>query len=272
MKYIYFGTPDFAADVLQELINADMPPVAVVTNPDRPSGRKKIITPPAVKKLVGQSIPVLQPEELDQSFAQQLESFDADVFVLAAYGKILPKWVVEMPQKGMVGVHPSLLPKYRGATPIQSVIMAGEKETGTSLFVIDEEVDHGPILNQEKLLIEDTDTYISLSEKLAKLSGQLLIKTLPQYVKEEIAPHVQDHDQATLTNKFQTEDAEVDLEKDDPITIWRKVRALNPEPGAYTFKDGKRMKILEAELKDNQLILKKIQFAGDKPKEVNEKI
>ena len=110
MKYIYFGTPDFAADVLQELINADMPPVAVVTNPDRPSGRKKIITPPAVKELVGQSIPVLQPEELDQSFAQQLESFDADVFVLAAYGKILPKWVVEMPEKGMLGVHHSLLP------------------------------------------------------------------------------------------------------------------------------------------------------------------
>jgi|AP45_3_1055517.scaffolds.fasta_scaffold12646_2 methionyl-tRNA formyltransferase len=272
MKYIYFGTPDFAADVLQELINANMPPVAVVTNPDRPSGRKKIITPPAVKELVGRSVSVLQPEELDQAFAQQLESFGADVFVLAAYGKILPKWVVEMPKKGMVGVHPSLLPKYRGATPIQSVILAGEKETGTSLFIIDEEIDHGPILAQEKLTIESGDNYLSLSLRLAKLSGQLLIKALPKYVEGEIAPHVQDHDQATLTSKFKTEDAEVDLEKDDAVTIWRKVRALNPEPGTYTIRDGKRMKILEADLEDDQLILKKIQFAGEKPKDINEKI
>jgi len=271
LKYVFFGTPDFAATVLEELIAAGMAPVAVVTNPDRPAGRKKELTAPAVKLKTKNSkleIPVLQPEKLDEAFINELKKLGAEVGVLAAYGKIVPRAVFDVFPKGIVVVHPSLLPKYRGATPIQSAILAGEDLTGTTLFIMDEKVDHGPVLGSAQVQLLDMDTYSTLADKLAEASAALLIETLPKYVGGDITPVPQSEDGATYTKKFSSEDGYVDLEKDDAIAVWRKVRALNPEPGVWTTKDGRRMKILDADLVDGKLVLRKVQFDGGLPQEV----
>lgn len=274
-KYVFFGTPDFAAVVLEELIAAGMAPVAVVTNPDRPAGRKKELTTPVVKIFINGAdvnIPVLQPEKLDDAFIAELKKIGAEVGVLAAYGKIVPRAVIDVFPKGIVVVHPSLLPKYRGATPIQSAILAGEDLTGTTLFVMDEKVDHGPVLGSAQVPLLDMDTYVTLAEKLAEASAGLLIDILPKYVDGTIAAVSQDEASATYTKKFSGDDGYVDLEKDDAVTVWRKVRALNPEPGVWTLRQAQgrrqRMKILDVDLVDGKLVVRKVQFDGGNPQEV----
>ena len=275
MKYLFFGTPEFAAIILEKLINAGFIPSAVVCNPDKPTGRKKIITPPLTKLLaIKYNIPVLQPEVLS-IFNFQFSISNFDFFIVASYAKILPKEILEIPRFGTIGVHPSLLPKYRGPSPIQAAILNEEQETGVTLFLLDEKVDHGPVLENRKQKIENSDNYKTLHNKLAELGGDLLIETIPKFLREEIKSQPQDESQATYTKKFSAEDGFVgfkDLEKaqkDDgqiAIEVERKIRALNPEPGVWTIKDGKRMKILEAELMpDKTLKLKKIQFEGKKP-------
>ncbi len=273
MKYVFFGTPDFAVGVLEKMIEAKIPPVAVICNPDRPFGRKKIVTPPPVKILAQKhAIEIFQPEKLDTDAIRRLKQYDADVFVVVAYSKILKKDIIEIPRLGVIGVHPSLLPKYRGATPIQSVILAGEKETGATLFMIDEKIDHGSILAQEILPIENP-TYKELEHQLARLSGKLLAETLPKFITGSITPKLQDESNATLTKKFETADAKIDpvilseaknLGGQAAIEIERKIRAFNPEPGAWTIINGKRTKLLEAEIVDGKLKLKTIQVAGGK--------
>ncbi len=269
MNYIFFGTPEFAAIILEKLIKAGFPPLAVVCNPNRPVGRKKIITPPPTKVLAEKyNIQVFQPETLVNS-KFEIRNSKFDFFVVAAYAKILPQEILAIPRLGVIGVHPSLLPKYRGPSPIQSAILNGEKETGVTLFLIDEKVDHGSILAKNKLQIADNDNYETLLKKLAELGADLLIETLPKFLKSEIAPLPQNESQATYTKKFITEDGYVDLQKDEPIIIERKIRALNPEPGVWTLMDikseQKRVKLLEAELVDAELKLTKIQVEGKKP-------
>lgn len=203
---------------------------------------------------------------------EYLKSLNADFFLVASFAKILKKEVLDIPPKGTIGVHPSLLPKYRGPSPIQSVILSDEKETGTTLFLIDEKVDHGPIIASDNLQVTSDDNYVSLEEELAKLSAKLAVETLPRYLAGEIEPQAQDESQATYTKKFKTEDAQIDLERDSPKDIWLKIRALNPEPGAFTIlelNNGKtlRLKLLEADYKNDALELKKVQPEGKKPME-----
>ncbi|MEK9186516.1 MAG: methionyl-tRNA formyltransferase, partial [Patescibacteria group bacterium] len=186
----------------------------------------------------------------------------------AAYSKILPKEIIAIPRLGTIGVHPSLLPKYRGATPIQSAILNGEQETGVTLFLVDEKIDHGPILSSIKHQVSGTDTYKTLMRKSAELAGDLLIKTLAEFVDGKIKPRQQNETEATYTKKFTTADAFVDLEKDEPVIMERKIRAFDPEPGTWTLKNGKRIKILKAEIVDGKLKLRMVQEAGKKPKEV----
>ncbi len=287
MKYIYFGAPEFAADILSALVRGGMTPVAVVTNPDRPRGRKKIMTPPAVKSAMlgcGGGADILQPEVLDDVFIATLARYGAEVGVLAAYGKIIPPAVFSLFPKGIVVVHPSLLPKYRGATPIQAVILEGDRETGTTLFVMDKKVDHGSIIGQRNVLIANTDTYTTLAKKLAVVSAELLCEVLPAYVAGDGMSRAQDESQASYTKKLTSQDGYVDpqdfyfachpdepygeegsyIKKYPPEKIWRMVRALNPEPGVWTMQDGRRMKILEADVVDGKLAVKRIQFEGEK--------
>lgn len=279
MQYVFFGSPKFAEIILKKLIDAGTPPVAVICNPDRPFGRKKILTPPPTKQLIAtlqtsdighRTLPsVLQPETLDAAFISTLRALHPDFAIVAAYAKILPKEVIAIPRLGAIGVHPSLLPKYRGATPIQSAILAGEAETGTTLFLIDERVDHGPILAYRKWRMAYGDTYEALMHALAELGGDLLVETLPKFIAGEIIPQAQDESAASYTKKFTTDDGFVDVHKDAPELIWRKIRALNPDPGVYAFEEKNgarvRVKLLHAELRDGKLIPTLIQYEGRKP-------
>ncbi len=292
-KYVFFGTPEFAAIILEGLIRANMAPAAVVCNPDRPVGRKKIITPPPTKALLmkheARSIEILQPEKLDGNFKRQISNIKPEFGIVAAYAKIIPKDVIELFSRGIIGVHPSLLPKYRGSSPIQSAVLDGEKETGVTLYILDEKVDHGPILAQKRFMVHGSWTYLELQKKLAELGGALLVETLPRFLKGEMKPQAQNENEATYTKKFTGEDGfvrEADLQsalagKDlqKTLEIERKIRALNPEPGAWTMSrsmvhgswsmDTKRIKLLESEIKDGKLKLKKIQEEGGKPKLVS---
>ncbi|MDP2695991.1 MAG: methionyl-tRNA formyltransferase [bacterium] len=261
MKYSFLGTPRFASIILEKLIEAKLPPTLVICNPDKPVGRKKIITPPPTKIIAEKhDIPVWQPEKLTaDEVAKKIDG--ADVAVLAAYAKILPDEIISLPKLGIVGVHPSLLPKYRGATPIQTTLLNGDHETGTTLFLMDKEVDHGPTLASNRLPIADDDNYIALEQKLANLSAELLIDTLPKFVKQGIKSQVQDEDAATYTKKFITKDGLIDLTKDNNETARRKIKALNPNPGAYVIKSGQRIKILDT---------RTIQYEGKNPRDVGD--
>jgi methionyl-tRNA formyltransferase len=271
MKYIFFGSPAFAAIILEKLVKSNFLPTAVVCNPDKPVGRKKIITPPPTKILAEKmGIFVWQPFDLKIEDWEKFNKFkNIDFCIVAAYSKIIPNSILETMPNKFIGVHPSLLPKYRGTTPVQSVILNSEKETGVTLFLIDDKIDHGPILESRKQKIAADETYESLHNKLANLAADLLIETIPKFIENKYNLYPQNDKEATYTKKFTTADAYVDLEKDDPCLIERKIRALNPEPGVWTFqkkgKELKRMKILQAELKEGKLILKKIQFEGKKP-------
>jgi methionyl-tRNA formyltransferase len=290
MKYIFFGTPRFAEIVLKGLIDADMPPVAIVCNPDRPIGRKHVITPPPTKILAiagSPDIDIIQPEKIDEIFLARLRVLEPDFFVVAAYAKILPRAVLDIPRLGSIGVHPSLLPRFRGASPIQSAILGGELSTGVTLYLMDEKMDHGPIVTQEPLASATaTETpiyelsYLELEEKLAELGGQLLVRIIPDFVVGKTAsPRVQDESLATFTKKFTIQDGFVEPEDLIVATgghaaakkaheILMKINALNPEPGAWTMQDGKRIKLLAAEIHDGRLALTETQKEGEKPKRV----
>jgi methionyl-tRNA formyltransferase len=264
-NFAFLGTPDFAAKVLTRLIDGGMSPAVVICNPDRPVGRKKILTPPPTKMIAEQmGIKVWQPEKLELAEWKK-QVGEIDFAIVAAYAKIIKKEILDTAPKGFIGVHPSLLPKYRGASPIQSVLLAGEQETGVTLYMVDEKVDHGAILAQRTLAVADRN-YEMLEPALAELGGDMLIETLPRFTRGEITPKVQDEAEATLTRKFKTEDGFVDLEKDDARTILGKIRGLNPEPGAFTFREGKRVKLLEAEWEGSKLKITRIQVEGEKPK------
>jgi len=287
MNYIFFGTPEFAAIILEKLIKAGLIPQAVICNPDKPVGRKKIITAPPTKLVAKKyNISVCQPEQLKIE-NWKLEIDQIDLAIVAAYGQIIPREILEMPRFGFIGVHPSLLPKYRGPTPIQTAILNGDEKTGVSLFLVDEKVDHGPILAQREFSISPPSLKLRrasnfqfsiLLPKLAELGADLLIQFLGSPTSKKLTGNIRDiglphgrHQnelKSTFTKKFTTQDAYVDLEKDNPLEIDRKIRALNPEPGVWTMRDGKRMKILDAEIIDGKLKLKKIQFEGKKPVQI----
>lgn len=283
IKYAFFGTPEFASIILEKLIGAGLPPAIVICNPDRPVGRKKIITPPPAKQSVldqdesiRETIEIYQPEKVKE-IEEILRNGNFDLFVIAAYGKIIPKSILEIPKFGTIGVHPSLLPKHRGSSPIQSAILEGDTETGVSLFMVDELVDHGAVVAMEMLESCDMNsiTYPALHDALANLGAEMLLSLLPKIGKEKIELSAQNESAATFTKKFVTEDGfveEADLNEalkgnapQKALTIDRVVRALNPDPGAYTVRNGERTKLLETELRGGMLLLKKIQIAGKLP-------
>jgi len=294
MNYVFFGTPEFAAIILQGLITSGFPPVLVITNPDMPKGRKKEITPPPAKIIATKSkIPVFQPHKISQTeLSEKIKG--AQFAIVAAYSKILPKEILEFFPNGVIGVHPSLLPQYRGASPIQGTILNGETTTGVTLFMTDKKVDHGPIIAQQKFQISNfpakpdpalpdkfqkiNPTYLELHDMLAKIAGNLLIEILPKFVRHEITPKEQNHTEATFTKKFVGEDGYIDLNDiikaetnggEIALFIDRKIRALNPEPGTWTKKEGKRLKLLSSYLKNGKLVLAEIQWEGQKPKTNN---
>lgn len=268
MNFVFFGSPEFAKIVLEKLIKNKLVPSILICNPDKPVGRKKVMTYPSTKALVLENkceTRVFQPttkKELSELFLNG--QIKAEFGIVAAYSKIIPKDVLDSFPRGVIGIHPSLLPKLRGASPIQSAILQGFEETGVTLYLMDQEMDHGKIINQTSNIEIKNLKYEELEKKLAEVAGDLIVETLPKFINGKINPVEQDHSMATLTKKFETQDGFVDLEKDDPVLINRKIRALNPDPGVFALINGKRVKLLEIEEKDEQFVITKILPEGKK--------
>lgn len=234
MKVAFFGTPRLAQIVLENLIASEYKPNLVVTAQDVKTGRGQILTPPAVKSTaLGANIPVIQ---LPSGFNPvKFAGLNPDLAILVAYGQLIPKEILSIPKLGFINLHPSLLPKYRGPSPIQSAILAGDKTTGVTIIKLDEELDHGPILTQKEVAIEETDTHLSLIEKLGLIGSNLLLEVLPDYLGGKIKTQEQDHLKATITKKITKEDGRLDLlAPPDPLNLNRMIRAYYPWPSVWT--------------------------------------
>lgn len=274
LKFAFFGTSELSAKILEKLIESGYIPSLVVTAPDKPRGRKMIMTPPPVKVFAQKNnLKIIQPEKLSDLDIECPSGLD--LFIVASYGKIIPKSILEIPKFGTLNIHPSLLPKFRGPSPIQSFLLSGEEKTGVTIMLMDEKVDHGPIISISNLkpVCRQARSQISnlnakeLEEKLAELGGQTLVDVIPKWMNEEIKAIEQNHNQATFTKKISKEDGWVDLEKDKPEIIYRKFLAFNPWPGIYYFTEKNkreiRVIITDMELSENgKLKIKKVKPEG----------
>ncbi len=245
MKVVYFGTSDIGLPILLKL-HKEHTIVGVVTAPDKPVGRKQILTASPIAELAQQlHLPVLKPEKVktNTELLSQLRELHADIFIVVSYGKILPVDLLTIPPLKTINVHFSLLPKYRGAAPVQFALLNGETTTGTTIFILDEALDHGPILAQKSLAIDPDDTNISLQMKLAGLSSDLLATCLRNYEAGAITPKEQNHSEATATRIITKEDGMIDWHKSSQH-IYNQFRAYQPWPGIYTTYKDKKLKII----------------------------
>lgn len=272
MNIVFFGTPDFVLPVAQSLLYTEnFKLCAVVTNPERPVGRTQTLTPSPVKEWsIDHNIPVLTPENLDENFKLKIKNFKSDLGILAAYGKIIPQELIDVFPKGILVIHPSLLPKYRGASPVQAAILNGDKETGVTIIKMDEKMDHGPIISQFTETLKPEDTTGILTKRLFDKASQVLLTILPAYIEDKITPREQDHGKATYCKLLKREDGKIDWSW-KPEKIERFIRAMSPWPGAWTLLrqgfggQAKRLKILKAHLENCKLVLDEVQLEGKKP-------
>ena len=248
LKIIFIGTPEFGAIILEELIKGGYLPVLVITAPDKPVGRKQIVTPPPVKISAQKyNIPVLQPEKI-LNLKSEILNLKPDLIIVAAFGQILPKEILEIPKYGCLNVHPSLLPRWRGSSPIQYTILNGDKETGLTIILMTEKVDQGDVIAISKFQITNSQiTYLKLHNMLAEKGAKLLLKILPKWITEKIKPLSQDETMTTCTKTLKKEDGKIDWRKPAQY-IERQIRAFQPWPGSFCFLDEKQIKILEADV------------------------
>jgi methionyl-tRNA formyltransferase len=252
LRIIFMGTPELAAVSLGALLHEPaFQLVAAVTQPDRPKGRDLKLQPSPVKEIAQKiGLRVLQPEKArDEKFIADLSKLQPEVITVAAFGQILPKKILELPRFGCLNVHTSLLPKYRGAAPIQWAIANGETETGVTIMKMDADLDTGDILTQQATPIHDTDTAATMHDRLARLGAELLVKTIPDYISEKIQSRPQAADLATYAPRIKKEDGRIDWQL-PAKTIWNRMRAFTPWPGAFTLRPGQPqlLKIWEAEV------------------------
>lgn len=281
IKIVFLGTPKFSSIILNQLIENDYKPILVITAPDKPVGRKKIITPPITKILAQKhKIPVLQPIKIG-NLKSEIENLKPDLGIVVAYKQIIPKSILDIPKYGFLNIHPSLLPKYRGPAPIQTAILNGDKETGSTIILIDDKIDHGKIVSSANYQIPNNITFEKLSKELAEISAKLLVETIPKYINKEIQPKTQNESKVSFTKIIAKKDGEIDWSK-SAQEIERQIRAFDPWPGAFFFlkkKDKKiRIKILKAyvsksenldkismKCKKDYLIIEKLQQEGKNP-------
>jgi methionyl-tRNA formyltransferase len=246
------GTPDFSVPSLLSLSKlANI--VAVVTQPDKKVGRKQVISQSPVKKVALENkIEVLQPEKVrgNAEFIQRVKDLNPDLIVVVAYGFILPQEILDIPRFGVINIHASILPKYRGASPIQTAILNGDKETGVAIMLIDDKMDTGPLLSQRTITINNNDNFESLHDKLSQLGADLLSDTLPKYISGEIKPVSQNESEATYCKILTKEDAKIDWNK-SAEEIERQVRALTPWPGTFTNWGNRALKVLKVTNNNN---------------------
>lgn len=285
-RFVFFGTPELSAEILDCLKKDGFVPSLIVTNGDRPQGRNMALTPPPVKLwAIENNISYLQPEDLcDPSFLSTLHATRYTLFIVVAYGKILPKTVLEIPEKGTLNIHYSLLPKYRGASPIESAILHDDRETGVSIMLMDEKMDHGPIVARSALQITNHNKQIpnntqiqnsniqtpivywpprasELRHAMNVLAGRLLVETIPVWITGKINVMEQKHGEATYTKKFTKADGEINL-SDEPYKNFLKICAFDDSIGTYFFseKNSKQIRVLikKVEYKDGKLTIVKV--------------
>lgn len=282
MRIVFFGTSDVGLPILEALAK-EHEIIQVVTSPDAFVGRKQELRATPIADLANElKIPIQKPEQVKNNpeFLDFLKELNADIFIIVSYGKILPLELLDIPPLKTINVHFSLLPKYRGAAPIQYALLNGETTSGTTIFILDEKVDNGPVLVKKELGIEAADTFSTLAQKLANLSAELLIDLLPKYAAGEITPEEQNHDDATFTKLIKKEHGRIDWAKpaQEIFNMWR---AYTPWPGIWTTWKNENFKILqlkviESPTDDNisetikcgsntYLLLEEVQPAGKKP-------
>jgi len=278
LKLIFIGTPEFGAIILEGLIKNNYKPVLVVTGLDKPVGRKQILTSSEVKVPAKKyNILLFQPKKIKET-ELKIKKLKPDLIITAAYGQVLPKEILEIPKHGCLNIHPSLLPKYRGASPIQTAILNGDEKTGITIYLMDKKIDHGPIIFSIKFKIPDNDNYQIISQKLAELSVKLLIKTIPKWINGGVKPKPQNESKATYTKIIKKEDGKINWNK-SAQEIERQIKAFYPWPGSFTFikkNNILRVKILKANVskkpkglfvkcKKDYLIIDNLQLEGKKP-------
>ncbi len=253
MKIIFMGTPDFAATSLEALINSNYNIEAVVTNTDKPKGRgMKMLYTPVKEVALSKDIPIFQPEKVrnNTEFINKIKEINPDVICVVAYGKILPKEILDIPKYGCINVHASLLPKYRGAAPIQWAILNGDKETGVTTMYMDVGMDTGDMILTQKVQIGENETTGELWNRLSKIGANLLVETLKQ-IEQGIAPRIPQGNDYTMAPMLEKEMSKIDWENKTAEEIKNLVRGLNPIMGAYTYLNGKKIKFWKVEVSEN---------------------
>jgi methionyl-tRNA formyltransferase len=272
INVIFFGTHNFAVEILKGLIKAPFINVSkVITQPDRPIGRKKVLTPPPAKVFAEQNdIKVIQPANLKNI---DLTQFEADLGITAQYGLLIPKNILNTPKHGILNVHTSLLPKYRGASPIQSALIAGETETGITVMQMTAGLDEGPILKQEKINIDPNDTYTTLDKKLSQAGAKIIAQTVLNFINGKINPQEQDDSKATFCRQMTRENGKIEW-SNSAQQIYNLYRGLTPWPGVWTTWEGKKLKLLEIapsneEIEQGKVLVKNKQiFIGTNTKTI----
>ncbi|MDD5464722.1 MAG: methionyl-tRNA formyltransferase [Candidatus Moranbacteria bacterium] len=248
LRIVFMGTPKISAEILQALLQDKYNIIGVYTQPDKKVGRKQILEKSPVKILAEENgIPVFDPRRLDDEAIAKLREQNPDLIVLIAYGKILPQAVLDLPRLGAVNIHPSLLPKFRGPSPIQSALLAGEKITGTTIMLMDAGIDTGGILQQEQIDITDTETYFELEKKLTDLSIRNLLKVLPKWIGGEIQPQKQVDSKASYCKMIRKEEGQINWNAPAEI-IFNKYRAFRSWPGIFATWNDKRLKLNAIEI------------------------
>lgn len=250
MKIVFMGTPDFAKESLEALYNKGYEILAVVTNPDKPKGRgMKMVASPVKEFAIEKNLKIYQPEKVrnNEEFINEIKDLKPDVICVVAYGKILPQEILDIPEKGCINVHGSLLPKYRGAAPIQWAVLNGDKKTGITTMYMGTGMDTGDMILKQEVEIGEDETTGELWEKLSKIGSELLVETLKQ-IEAGTAPRIPQGDDFTMAPMLDKEMAKIDWENKNAREIKNLVRGLNPIMGAYTFLNGKKIKFWKVDL------------------------
>jgi len=286
LNFVFWGTPEVASETLEILKENGYLPSLIVTSPDRPQGRKMLIAPPPAKIwAIENNIPYIQPESLNQKEIWNVlrtlgrsdgdgqrkfsaENFSGeqnvpDFFLVVAYGKIIPEDILNMPKLGSINVHYSLLPKYRGASPVESAILNGDTKTGVTIQKMEYKMDSGPIIATEETEIAPDEKAPDLRQRLTEIGGKLLLKTLPEFINGKTLEIKQDENEATFCKKIKKEDGLIDL-NDEAIKNYNKFRAYAHWPRTFFFKDGKRVIITNAVLENGKFVIKKVLPEGKK--------
>ena len=266
MRVLFMGTPDFAEESLKSLVEANYDVIGVVTNPDKPKGRgMKMVASPVKQYAQEKGLKIYQPEKVRKNveFIEEIKNLNPDVICVVAYGKILPKEILEIPRLGCINVHGSLLPKYRGAAPIQWAVLNGDKTTGITTMYMDEGMDTGDMILKQEVEIGENETTGELWNRLSKIGGELLVKTLKE-IEKGTATREKQGDDFTTAPMLSKEMAKIDWNKKTAQEIKNLVRGLNPIMGAYTFLNGKKIKFWKVDLaKEDEIMVENLDFLGN---------